>query len=482
MPHVKNILDTDNIDSEFTYLSTSCNLILYFYIKLIKTVSRKNMKHLITAITLSMSLFAATIEEKIPQQCQLTYAHTVNMNDFLSKSQIQLTEEKANLGTANDIIGYLSILEGYHNETKAPAAGIYWHQNKAFLYQCAVTLCLGKGISGGVDSLINLSPSEQNTFKEKIASLGAHISSSSDPIALEFVERHTATDTQVSEYLNQVTPLLFNGDTDTAPKFSFNEQQKARNWKEKQCNAEQLDNMINILGTATTNPAILALGAYPSQRRNFIFTELEPTIFYIDRLCLGSEEDTLSPYFVRADLTDISFLTPLAERFYKRFDLITVDWSVTGHFAWNAEHISKFANLLKPGGKFVFDYAERMCASTTDAQPLQRTETMLREIGPDLKKFPFLQFRTTETFMSFDQPRERSVSRTVNNQIKQAMISTYKQYLSAWKSQNFSYFSDLYDIDFQEGIPAYWNTTERPWIAEQHTRNPISHIIITRKS
>ncbi len=252
-----------------------------------------------------------------------------------------------------------------------------------------------------------------------------------------------------------------------------------KTFKEAQLLEVQLEGIRTILQETIGSPKILTLGAYPSQRGHFIFGELEeqnPEIFYVDRLlCLATEGDLSDSHFIKADLTDMNFLTQLAEGSVRQFDLITVDFAVTTSFRWNAAHLNKLAALLRPNGKLVFNYAATMSTNTSGADCLKNATTNETDITTDLKKFPSMRYIQTGQ-------RESS---PVNTSIQNAAISSYKKYLKAWLVKNFEY-SDLYDIDFKKGILPYWDTNAlvidgTSIIMEQNERDPITYIEITAK-
>ena len=223
-------------------------------------------------------------------------------------------------------------------------------------------------------------------------------------------------------------------------------------------------------------PKVLGLGAYPSQRNHFVFPEFAENVdlFCIDRLLYGATIDDMhDPHFIKADLTDIDFLNAMAARFAERFDLITVDWSVTKHFSWSYEHILKFAELLKPMGKFIFDYSPRMSNAKNAGECLAPIITKPSDITADLNKFPLYNFLP-------DVAGTVRQSKSVSEPIKRLMQTNYRKYLKSWVATNGA--SDFIGIEFAPGILPYWNP-EGPlytYIEDSNRRYPDSYIQITK--
>lgn len=176
--------------------------------------------------------------------------------------------------------------------------------------------------------------------------------------------------------------------------------------KECQSISEQLD-MVELILEENIQPKILVLGAYPSQSEQFNFSEYDnPAVFYIDRLLCDNQYNLTSPFFIKADLTDMNFLSEMVGKFENHFDLITVDWAVTTHLEWNAEHINAFISLLKSGGKFVFDYSEGMPRYLEhNDTPSTMTENDLQDISFTLKKRPvYKQKQKPNSTINSDTP------------------------------------------------------------------------------
>lgn len=262
------------------------------------------------------------------------------------------------------------------------------------------------------------------------------------------------------------------------------EQEAAKALAIQQKESQSLTDQLAATGVALQQnrglPKVLVLGAYPSQRNHFDFPEFanNADVFCIDRLLLihpglATIDDMHDPHFIKADLTDIDFLNAMAAKFADRFDLITVDWSVTKSFSWNFEHISKFAELMKPGGKFIFDYSPQMSAAKSAGECLAPIITKPSDITADLRKFPLYLFRSPEL-----KPHEDSKS--VSEQIKTLMQTNYRKYLTSWVARNST--SDFIGIEFAPGILPYWNPAgpRYAYIEDSNRRYPYSYIQITK--
>ena len=246
--------------------------------------------------------------------------------------------------------------------------------------------------------------------------------------------------------------------------------------KESQSPEDQLAATGVALQQNRALPKVLVLGAYPSQRNHFVFPEFAENVdlFCIDRLLWGATiEDMHDPHFIKADLTDIDFLNAMAARFTERFDLITVDWSVTKHFSWNFEHILKFAELLKPMGKFIFDYSPQMSGAKNAADCLASIITKPSDITADLNKFPLYNFLP-------DVAGTVRQSKSVSEPIKRLTQTHYRKYLTSWVATNGA--SEFIAIEFVPDVLPNWNPAGPlyAYIEDSNRRYPYSYIQITK--